>query len=179
MARVYHPAYGLRKITIRRFAAYFAAFEALMFFAGYGLDIMALQGVFWLSLVLVPIMVFPWVLQANTSETDQEFESPAIWTAFAIIGFVAFIILMAVGSYELMQGSAGGAIFLLVAGLIVITFSVGVLRSARERSGEWRRMRAAQRMLCPACGARVQHSVGICYSCGAVVFWVPSWMENE
>ncbi len=169
----------MRKITIRRFAVCFATFEALTFLAGYGLDIMALQGLFWLSLLIGPLMILPWIVQANTRETDKEFESPVAWTALALIGFLAFVVLVAVGIYAMIQGSVGGSILLLSASLLVIASSMRMIRSARERREDWRRMRAAQRMLCPVCGVRVRDSTGICGSCGAVVFWVPSWTAEE
>ena len=179
MARVYHPAYGVRKITIGRFAIYFVIFEALMWFADAGLGIEALDNVFLLGLIIVPILVFPWVLWARTNPSDEEFESPAIWIALALLGVLAFIALVVIGIYALAQGSVGSAGYMLTASLLVITFSILMLRSARDRREEWRRMRKAQRMSCPVCRVRVQNSVGICPSCGAIVFWVPSWMNDD
>ena len=179
MARVYYPAYGIRKVTLRRFALYFVIFEVVTWFGDSALHIYGMDSVWRMGLIIVPFFIFPWVLWASINPTDVTFESPIIWMAFALLGFAAFIVMVAIGLYALTKGSVGGAGYLFLGGLIVITFSIRAWTSARDRREEWRRMMMAQKMFCPLCRVRVRHSVGICQSCGAMVFWVPSWMDDQ
>jgi len=169
--------YLRRKISIRRFAIAFGLFELLMFVLGYGLGVMALMGVFWISLLIGPLMIFPWIVQANTRSSDEEFESPVLWHVLAFLGFAASVVLVVAGSYAISQGSATVGFSFYGAGLLVFLFSLRTSRSASHRFPEWRRMKAAQKMWCPACGTHGPHKLDICRNCGAIVFWVPSWLS--
>jgi hypothetical protein len=124
------------------------------------------------------VFVFPWVLKANEGKSDEQFESPVVWIALATIGFGVFFVLLALGGLTIRQGSADESLGFFLGSILVLIFSVTMLVSALGRGDEWRKMKASQKMVCPVCGIRVRHSRGICVSCGAIVFWVPSWMED-
>lgn len=151
-------------------------FEAGMFFAGFSLDVTIFQAVFMLSLVLGPLIIFPWVLLSNVRQTDEDFESPLLWTSLAALGFLASIAMIAVGTYALIQGSVSDFAYLAFWGVVAALGSRVALRSARKRKRSWQLMKTARRMACPICGIRVSDSVGICRRCGAIVFWVPTWL---
>lgn len=171
--------YVPRRITIKRFALGFALFELSMFLLGYGLDLMPFMGVFWISLILGPLIVFPFVLQANTRQSDAEFEAPVLWLALAFLCFIAFLFLAALGSVLLLRGTLDKAAYVLVIAAFVLFSSRLLYRSALERKHDWRLMREARRAMCPACGRHGPHKLDVCRSCGAIVFWVPSWLTPD
>ena len=171
------PRYWKPRVTIRRFALMFALFELCMFLMSFlpGADV--LYGVFLISLLIVPIMVFPWVLQANTDPRDEEFESPGVWFALAVLGGLAFLVLCAVGALVMIQGDWGNALYFFSAAAVVLAFSMMMMRSARRRRREWASMMRARKLRCPACGKRGPHELDLCLKCGAVVFWMPTWRD--
>jgi hypothetical protein len=168
----------LRGITIRRFVAYYAIFSISMILMAGVSGLMIFFGIFLISMILLPI-IFAQVLSANTKKSDELFESPVIWQGFAVLGLITFVFLVGSSVYILTKGGGADAAYTLAISAIVIAFSIQMLRSARKRKKLWRMIKQAKRVWCPVCGTRVPNSVGICSSCGAIVFWVPSLSDNQ
>lgn len=168
----------MRGITIRRFVAYYAIFSISMILMAGVSGVMIFFGIFLISMVLLPI-VFAQVLSANAKKSDELFESPAIWQGLAVLGLLTFAFLVGMSIYIFTKGGIADAAYTLVLSAIVIIFSIQMLRSARKREKIWRMIKQAKRMWCPVCATRVPNSVGICSSCGAIVFWIPSLSDNQ
>jgi hypothetical protein len=171
----------LRRFNIRtrRIILGFAIWELSFLVSGYGLDVTVLIAVFWISLLVAPLVVVPWLLKANERKEDAQFESPTLWIGLAVLAALAGITMITVFALAAFRGDAGQFAELLVFGVIVIFFSLWMVRSASRRFDDYRCMKISNRSPCPVCGQKGPRDFDVCGRCGAIVFWLPHSVRKE
>ncbi len=165
------------KVSIKRFVLIFGLWEVVSFLVGVGLGVDLFIGIFFLSLIGVPLMVFPFVLQANTRTDDEQFESPALWIALAVLAFLAGVGALSAGVVAGLRGEYDGLLTCILISVLPFGGSIWLVMAASARFVQYRTMKLSNRAKCPVCGAKGPREFDMCLSCGAIVFWVPETEE--